>query len=176
MANDTDHDETPFGKRFADAWTLLCAYLADLDARELAEIAKTDFDGTLAVLKRQPALGQSGALDEAADLAPETLALAIIQERIRVLTGQLSSGPENTFGQRFLNHWREAGGLVSCFSYAQIQQLKKAEREEVVGMFKTRGSGFKIAQILRTSTPEAAAELIVTRLGINPLFVGQILI
>lgn len=42
-----------------------------------------------------------------------------------------SSDPEPTFGARFLEEWRRGGGPLSSWSYAEIQELRRCDREEL---------------------------------------------
>jgi hypothetical protein len=39
------------------------------------------------------------------------------------------SEPEPTFGERFLDEWKRLGGLLSSWSYAEIQELRGLDRE-----------------------------------------------
>jgi hypothetical protein len=166
---DQNTDDASFGKRFAETWELLQTYLGDLDPKELARMGSMDFQAALKLLKLQPAVGQSGALDDARGKTPEQLALAIIQERLQALTGKLSSGPGGAWGGRFLQHWRKLGGPISSFKYAQIQALKVADQEGVVKMFKQQAGSFQVAKVLRESSPEDAATILLQQQRLSTL-------
>ena len=175
MTDVTENNDAPFGKLFAETWAMLQNYLADLDALELSKLSGADFTGTLRMLAQQPALGQSGALDNAQGKSPEQLALAIIQDRINTLTAKLPNGPEQPWGGRFLSRWRQMGGSLSSFKYDQIQKLKQADQEQVVQMFKSRMGSFQLSQMLRSSTPEDAADLLLRQQQMGALTVALIL-
>jgi len=167
----SNHEDRPYGARFAEAWKQLQRYLADLDAEELEQLSRSDLAATLALLKQQPALGHSGALNNGHKKLPEELALAIVQERLSALTSGLAHGAEGKWGARFLEAWRNHGGPVSCFKYAQIQELKAADREgaiKVLRRFVTTGS-FQHSRLLNDLTPEAAARELLTRLRMGQL-------
>ena len=168
-------DETPYGKQFAECWSLLQRYMADLDTSELSKMSKLDAAETLGVLKRQPALGASQVLSGAAALGPEQLAVAILKDRLEILTGHLGGDPQDCWGARFLSRWKKLGGPVSSFSYAQIQKLKLADQEAVAKMFKSSMGSSQLRNLILNNTPEDAANALLQQQRMNLMVMAAIL-
>lgn len=156
-------NESDYGRRFADAWTQLQVYLAELDPGELESLATQDVRGTVELLARQPELGSSSALRDAGAVGPEELAVRLLGEKLEALR----LGPEGagaSFGAQFLEAWRELGGTLSSFSYATLQRLKQADRSEAVAILaRSMGPGAR-PRALGAATPrELAGRLLVQR-------------
>lgn len=65
------------------------------------------------------------------------------------------------FGERLYDEIREQGlhfFITQRLDYAEIQELKAADRDEVAKMF--RGSGYEIVQRLKTDEPEEFARFL----------------
>jgi hypothetical protein len=165
MSSDTED----FGSRFAETWTMLQAYLGDLDAQELKSLEGKGLEQSLHLIRNQPAVGQVPDLQAHARQGPEALAIAILRERLEAL--EVTSEGQETWGARFLARWRELGGPISFLRYDQIQRLKAADREEAARIFKpslTLG-GYSMAQRVKTGEPEEVAELVLQNLHLRQL-------
>lgn len=69
---------------------------------------------------------------------------------------------ETTYGRRFLDAWKRYSGALGSFSYAEIQSMKAADREQFVQLLRARSSSLPYAtiQLLRESEPEEAARVL----------------
>ena len=148
---------TPYGARFAQAWTALQAYLSDLDRDELADLATSDQPATIELLARQPELGSADALQHPEGLEPEELALRIVRERLDALDEQFGE----VWGARFIAEWRRIGAPVSLFPYAVLQELKGSDREEALKLIQSRKRlSHALLKRLQSLDPEPAAALL----------------
>ena len=150
------NDDSTFGARFVRTWQQLQAFLAHLDPEELEQLASCDMAQTIALLERQPELGASSMLIKPMDppVAPELLAIAMVRERLQAVDPP--SDPDG-FGARFLQAWREAGGLLSNFRYTEIQELKAADRVGTLRILAplTQGLSTVDRRQLAAATPES---------------------
>ncbi|MCA9107103.1 MAG: hypothetical protein KDA83_16915 [Planctomycetales bacterium] len=74
------------------------------------------------------------------------------------------SDDDQLFGARLYAELRKLSGydlITGIMDYKAIQQLKAADREGTVKLF--RGSSFEVTQLLRTAEPEEAARYFVTK-------------
>lgn len=73
------------------------------------------------------------------------------------------SASEPTFGARFLAEYKQRGGPLSAFSYAELQEIKRCDREGLVKALRAAQpmtSWAAIQRIRSIETPEElAAEL-----------------
>lgn len=153
----TSENEPPFGSRFALAWRSLQAYLADLDAGELAELEGAGRDATLALLRRQPALGDSGALAGVKDGQPEEIAIRIVEEHLKALAPAVGGA----WGGRFLTAWRGLGAPLSAFKYSTLQGLKESDRGGTIAILKGHVDlGYALLRRMDQASPEEAAQLL----------------
>jgi len=153
----TSENEPPFGSRFALAWRSLQAYLADLDEDELAELEGADRGATLALLRRQPALGEAGALAGVKDGHPEEIAIRIVEEHLRALA-PAASGP---WGERFISAWRGLGAPLSVFKYSTLQEMKQSDRKGTIATLKGHVDlGYALLRRMDQASPEEAAQLL----------------
>ena len=164
---------TDFGSRFSETWSLLQAYLGDLDDHELASLSGKEVGATLELLRAQPAVGQAKTLDSHARKGPEALAIAIVRERLEALENATTG---ETWGARFLARWRSLGGPLSSFRYEQIQRIKAGDQEEVARIVRPglMMGGYGVAQMIRNSTPEEAAEKILNQMRVAALTMAMI--
>jgi hypothetical protein len=150
----------PYGARFAEAWKLLQVYLADLDPSELSAMEKMDSEATLSLLHKQPALGTSGALQDAGNTGPEEFAIAIMRERLDILERAVKPGGSALWGARFMQAWRDQGMPLSAFNYGLIQSIKQAEKDQTIKILRknVQALGSGNSAFWDTKNPERLAE------------------
>jgi hypothetical protein len=71
---------------------------------------------------------------------------------------------EQPFGLQLYNGLREGGHLqllTAQLNYADIQELKKADREDVIQLF--RGYSYEFLQHLKNDSPDELARLIILK-------------
>ena len=129
-------NKQPYGARFAEAWRSLQVYLADLDPAELEAMEREDFDGTLALLAQQPAIGSAVAHASAGARTPEELAIAIVKARLDALALSADPARRAPWGARFVQAWRSTGFPLSAFGYGLIQSLKGADRDGAIDLLR----------------------------------------
>jgi hypothetical protein len=74
-------------------------------------------------------------------------------------TGREAADVESTFGQRFLNESKRRGGPLSSFSYAELQAIKRCDREGLVKALRAAQPMTSFRALQRIREAESPEEL-----------------